>query len=305
MAVTVRLDRLLAGVAVALLAFGLGVALVPGAAAALPAPLAGLDDWIPQATLDHVLGALLGCYVVWRLLRGRTRSSGERPAAEDRAPASPPRRDSGDADPFEGGRGISTGDPGSAARGRVVGEEYTNQYGSRLENLRSSGGASQPAPLPAFRDVAVAVEHARGADPERASERVVQGEWTDDPLAAAFVGGPEAGRVPLRRRLAGLLSPSRAFEHRVERTLAALDRAAASLGSAASHRDASSRRDSSSHRDASSSDATTGDDASHAGRDDVSHGGRDDAAGAGHAVRDAASDGGRDEDAGGDSAREV
>lgn len=52
-----------------------------------------------------------------------------------------------------------------------------------------------------------------------ALEVVDRGEWTDDPVAAAYV----AGELPPRERLRGWVRPRRATARRVERTVAALE----------------------------------------------------------------------------------
>jgi len=67
----------------------------------------------------------------------------------------------------------------------------------------------------AVRDTAVrayASEH--GVDEERAADAVAAGEWTDDRVAAAFLGDERAPHYPLRERLRGWVQPEHAFERR-------------------------------------------------------------------------------------------
>jgi hypothetical protein len=61
--------------------------------------------------------------------------------------------------------------------------------------------------------------YAHGADTgeDAAREAVAAGEWTDDRLAAAFLGDERAPRYPLRERLRGWLHPGRAFRRRAQR----------------------------------------------------------------------------------------
>jgi len=68
-----------------------------------------------------------------------------------------------------------------------------------------------------FEGAVRAVRTGRGIGAERAREAVRSGEWTDDPVAAAFLA--EGGNYPLPERLYGRLDPGGAYQHRVERTL--------------------------------------------------------------------------------------
>lgn len=80
----------------------------------------------------------------------------------------------------------------------------------------------------------VAVQAARGVDADAARAAVESGEWTDDRLAAAFLGGPEAPGVSLWQRAYAWLYPARAFQRRVERVVDVVERQAdESTGTAA------------------------------------------------------------------------
>ncbi|WP_227133010.1 DUF7269 family protein [Halorubellus salinus] len=74
---------------------------------------------------------------------------------------------------------------------------------------------------------AVAVQAARGMDPDAARAAVESGAWTDDRVAAAFLGGPEAPGVSLWRRVYAWLYPARAFRRRVECVVAVVEEQAA------------------------------------------------------------------------------
>ncbi len=58
---------------------------------------------------------------------------------------------------------------------------------------------------------------------ETAPATIDTGEWTDDPVVAAFLGDTEAAAVPLRWRLYEWIYRDRAFERTVERTLTAIE----------------------------------------------------------------------------------
>lgn len=81
-------------------------------------------------------------------------------------------------------------------------------------------------------------------DRERAAVEaaIEDGSWTSDRVAAAFLGGASAPDVAVWRRLYAWFYPARAFELRVERVVAAIERAA--------ERDADGPRRWSAHPDA-------------------------------------------------------
>ena len=85
----------------------------------------------------------------------------------------------------------------------------------------SSGRASTDARVLVRERVRLTAERAyaqgTGADDVDAAEAVAAGEWTDDRVAAAFLGDDRAPRLPLRARLRGWLHPGRAFERRARR----------------------------------------------------------------------------------------
>lgn len=73
---------------------------------------------------------------------------------------------------------------------------------------------------------AVAVETVaavEGSSQSTAEERIDAGAWTDDPIAAEFLGDERAPDAPLRWRLYRWLYPDRAFERAVGRTIDAVE----------------------------------------------------------------------------------
>jgi hypothetical protein len=69
-----------------------------------------------------------------------------------------------------------------------------------------------------------AVRVGDGRDRNTVSSELADGTWTDDRVAASFLGGPDAPGVSLWRRLYAWLYPARAFERNVERVVAAVER---------------------------------------------------------------------------------
>ncbi|MES3161903.1 MAG: hypothetical protein PPP55_10105 [Halorubrum sp.] len=61
-----------------------------------------------------------------------------------------------------------------------------------------------------------------GLSPAAAREAVRTGEWTDDPVAAGFLG--EDTRLPVGEQLRSLVDPGSAYRRRVRRTVAAIER---------------------------------------------------------------------------------
>lgn len=77
-----------------------------------------------------------------------------------------------------------------------------------------------------LRDGAVRRVRARsGHDKQTAQQIVAAGEWTDDPIAAAFLSAET--RYPLFEQVRGAVDPGQAYWRRVQRTLAEIEAQAA------------------------------------------------------------------------------
>lgn len=66
------------------------------------------------------------------------------------------------------------------------------------------------------------VRNRRGFDWRRAGEAVRTGSWTDDPVAAAFLG--DDSRYPVGEWARGVVDPAAAYRRRVRRTTRAIER---------------------------------------------------------------------------------
>lgn len=73
-----------------------------------------------------------------------------------------------------------------------------------------------------IRDAAVASLVANGVPAETAEERVESGEWTDDPVAAAFLH-PGPTQVPIRDRIRALIEGRTVVQVRTSRAVAAVE----------------------------------------------------------------------------------
>lgn len=108
--------------------------------------------------------------------------------------------------------------PGRSDERRAVGRTFDRRF-----QRAADGGANRrerEEVREALRSLAVdVVARTEGCSRASALEQVDSGEWTDDPVAAAYV----AGELPLRRRLVAWVRPRRAVARRVERTVAALE----------------------------------------------------------------------------------
>lgn len=113
---------------------------------------------------------------------------------------------------------------GATADVTVVGQATTERVEQSISALER-GKSIDVEPVRAdVRQTLTAVETARGRSPEEVAERIASGAWTDDRIAATFLGDERAGRLTLWHRLRAWFFPGRTFERRLERTLAELER---------------------------------------------------------------------------------
>lgn len=74
-----------------------------------------------------------------------------------------------------------------------------------------------------LRATAIAALARRTDLPETAArEAVATGGWTDDRVAAAFIGGSDAPSAPVGERVRGWIRPGATFQRRVDRTVEAI-----------------------------------------------------------------------------------
>lgn len=151
------------------------------------------------------------------------------------------------------GRDLSAPDP--AADVDVVGKRTSKRVDRTIRRLKQGKTADTEPVVEALRASLRNVEAARGHSEQTLEDRVRGGEWTDDRIAAVFLGDESAGTLSIWHRLRRWLFPGRTFENRLERTLAELERHATCADGA----DTSGRETGVSNE--RSGDGTEGDDA--------------------------------------------
>jgi hypothetical protein len=113
-------------------------------------------------------------------------------------------------------RWTSLGEPERRYRPPTPGDDF-----DRRTNVSRLPVASLRRIRTRLREAAVASMVAQGVTPDDADDRIAQGEWTDDPVAASFlqVGSTP---VPLRDRIRALVDGRPIERVRVSRTVAAI-----------------------------------------------------------------------------------
>ncbi len=174
-------------------AFALDPTLVPGA---VRDPVVGFADDVGESGLGWTLLVLGGAYGLIRIATGR-RDPAVAPAFVEVPPERTPRTAPETGHEFE---------------------STVEWHAAVIEDPKTGGQSVRES----LCEVAVdAVAHRRGSR-QAAEEAVETGAWTDDRVAAAFLGGDPAPGFTLRERLRGWFHPASTFERRVERTVDAI-----------------------------------------------------------------------------------
>lgn len=106
----------------------------------------------------------------------------------------------------------------------VVGTAFDDGVETARQEIRlQETPFAETSPSETLRATVVdAIVIAEGCSPSTARDRVAAGEWTDDPIAAGFLG--DAVDYPLRFQLVVWARPSDAYARAIERTSHAVDR---------------------------------------------------------------------------------
>ncbi|OVE83713.1 DUF7269 family protein [Natronolimnobius baerhuensis] len=200
-------------VVLTLVALGFGSVLAIRPAVLPPAVLEAVVSVETAVDPDHALiaiAAVVGLFALWR-----SYFSG----ASDVRDAGPQTNES-----LEMAAAI-TGSPTEQSEPMVVGAGATERVERTIDALERGQRATmeRDAVTDDVRESLRAVEHASGRSSDAVEERIQTGAWTDDQIAAVFLGDTSAGTLSLGQRLRMWLFPGRTFEKRLERTLSALE----------------------------------------------------------------------------------
>ncbi len=148
-----------------------------------------------------VLGGLVGLYAVWSVRRRRTASVVDPASARfEVARERPPEM-------VNAAKHTATG-----ARFDAMVEWATDSREAARDNVQQT-----------FAETTVqAYARVEECTTETAQQAIATGTWTDDRVAAAFIGGEDSPRYPLWARLRGWLDPSAEHSRRVRRTMDAI-----------------------------------------------------------------------------------
>ena len=165
-----------------------------------------LSEAALRALAVAVAGAICAAWVVW--------TSG--PTRADDLPDGPL------SEPTTDFATLREAPPEHATAGPVVGESFDERV-ARSAAAAASGDDYDAARREIRRLAVSAVAHAEGSSDDDAENVVLDGEWTDDEIAAAYVADRESA-LAFRERLRAWLRPSRTRIDRIERALSAVER---------------------------------------------------------------------------------
>ena len=190
-----RRDRLAGGIAGALLLGGVAVGLLQSV---IPGTITRVETVVPAGVLVSVVVGLLGVLAVVSLRESGTQQSYVEPLVTGPAPERPKRPPA------------------------IVGDEFTMAVSDAAQAVRvRQADPTATAPYQRLYATAVSVvSRARGCSSAEAETLVESGDWTDDPVARAFLS-PTATH-PRWFRLLRWARPELAYERGVFRTVTAI-----------------------------------------------------------------------------------
>ena len=200
-------EGLLALVSIILLGISAAVAVEPTLVPpTVREPILAAESGRTAWLLTVALGMVFGMYTLWRLYR---------PGSSYSPPTGQP--------------SFSRFDHPPAGDVRTVGADRTAMIESAIDDHKHDRGraADRAASTAAIQDQLATLGHtiltSCGMDSGTATAAIERGEWTHDPVAAAFLGTEAAPDFPFSQRLLGWLVPGYALERRIEHTVTALE----------------------------------------------------------------------------------
>jgi hypothetical protein len=165
-------------------------------------PLSSVAEATADADSEQVLLAVAAVVALLTLWAARTRREPAADDAFDDLTATPPET-------------VVTDDDA------VAGRRFDEQFEGAVVH---GGWREEEEAVPTLRSTAVDVLSLTTTE-EAARQAVEQGTWTDDPLAAAMLAGPDGPRPSIWARLRQWLDPAAERERRLRRTVCALETA--------------------------------------------------------------------------------
>ena len=118
-----------------------------------------------------------------------------------------------------------TGDPETTGSVPTPGREFDESLRRIHDGARKSRFKSRKRVRKQLESAVVdAIVQRESCSTEEATDVVKRGEWTDDPYAASFVGGPDPPRRPLRTLLRRSVGGETKYQRRARRTADAVAR---------------------------------------------------------------------------------
>ena len=190
-----RGDQLAGGVAGALLLGGIMIGLLQ---TVIPDTITAIETPVPASVLVFVVAGVLGLFAIVSLRESGSQKSSVEPLVTGLPPERPQRPPAIVGDEFT----VAVNDAAQAVRVRQTTPEETGPY-QRLHTTAIS-----------------VVSRARGCSIAEAETLVTGGDWTDDPVARAFLS--QTATHPRWFRLLRWARPELAYERGVSRTITAI-----------------------------------------------------------------------------------
>ncbi|THE65748.1 hypothetical protein D8Y22_06150 [Salinadaptatus halalkaliphilus] len=196
----------------------------------------GIESAVDTDRALLAIGLVVALFAVWRAYFSGADDvhdpgiEGEATARESNVGGAKTPRDAIESEqPRDPTAGTALEEPATAGSDTVaiVGQRTTDRIEGTIASLQRGDEADTNAVREELRATLRTVETARGRSRQAAADRVRRGAWTDDRVAAVFLGDDAAGTLSIWHRLRRWLFPGRTFDRRLERTLAELEAYAA------------------------------------------------------------------------------
>jgi hypothetical protein len=180
------------------------------------ATIEAFDESVPQRALAPAIAAIIGLFALWRVYSLENGDVDSSLSSATTAESTDVTTDSSLGTTDLTSTEVDVEEP-------IVGAELTTRFDQTVTALQSGSDVDTTPAVDPLREAFRDVERAHNHTETDVSERLRNGVWTDDRVAAAFLAPDRSVPVPLWRRIYAWLFPARSFERRYERTLRALE----------------------------------------------------------------------------------